>query len=651
MKINRILMCIAVTTALTVVGKAGGGNGYMGGTGATEAAGPGSGGGGGGGGGEEGGEEGGARPGSVDGPLNDKGSDQGALYGDLYAILRYQGGETKRVPKVYANGDPEFVQLSWTCPDGEHEFDVWQQKWDEKEAIGGEPILTEDFVAYKVEDEENPGEYVPNPQSDNQCEWYCAPTPSQCVQPVADYKRWGDLSSVENAATHPELASVEFNTIPLVMTYDPTWDRTEATVGTVEEPTYFVQPGGTWTDPKNGEVTYPDGVLWTDLIKEVSFGRLNQARAPESVLQSSFDEAIRSINDALAIWVDASGRLLLTKFTYSEYEVYTEAKTETFTLWTGEVVSVEVQSGDPLILGTVDKAIDSPLENMAIYLKLMRDGHLVTPGDQRDTIDRSEQGGIPIDLMLGLEDGPSTALRPTIDIQKMRDSNLGHLVDVNDVTYYTYYEVVMEGEAIVDYVLRTTTEQPSGTDGVDFQTWNGVPTTDDLQYAAWQPEGADFETCATALSAAADKGGKLTVDHVVYLNSILGINKVVGTSEDGSIDYAKTPLYFNYGGAPAYVREEVINSRVYESDAGDPLPLAVWILAPPLGDGGDPSGVWEEAAATIMDCVVFRELGVNEQRIPNGLTATQNIAGFTQGADDDLSIIDFVHTYQVPGNR
>ena len=33
------------------------------------------------------------------------------------------------------------------------------------------------------------------------------------------------------------------------------------------------------------------------------------------------------------------------------------------------------------------------------------------------------------------------------------------------------------------------------------------------------------------------------------------------------------------------------------------------------------------------------------------LQAEQNILGFTQQADDDLSVIRFIHTYQIPGLR
>jgi hypothetical protein len=642
MKYSKMLLCVVLTLALTVYANAAGsgnGKGFMGGDGVMKDAPTG-----GGGGGEEGGTEGGGgqMPDGA-GPLGDQGAVQGELYGDLYVLLRYKGGEQKNVPAVNTDGTPIWNSVTWTCPAGHLHPNVKQQAWATATAIGGEPILTENFVAYKVVDEDTQLE-VPY-STDPLCYWWPAPTPSQCVQPVASFKRWGDLRDVvaDTNPSHATLENVQFNTIPIVMTYDPTWDRTEFVVGTLADPTYFIPPGGQGLDPNNNWVTYVDGVLWADLIQEVSFGRLNQARATEAVLQASFDEAITSINAALAIRIDSAGRLLLTQWVYDEYRVFKES--QTFSLNGFEVA---VKAGDPLIIGTADKAIDSPLENLAIYLKLMRDGHLVTPGDQRDTIDRSEQGGIPVDLLLGMEDGPSTGLRPTIDIAKMRSWNLGSLVDVSEVTYYTYYEVITEGGTVVDYVLRAVTTPPVN---VEYQTWVGIPTADGSV-----PAAKDFEFCAAALSAAADKGGKLTVDHVVYLNSILGINKVVGTNEDGTIDYAKTPQYFNYGAAPTYSRTDVFSARGFYQPAdpqGDLVTGQVLILAAPAGTGGDPvSGVWVEYPVSILSYVPFRELGVDEvTRFPNSTTATFNIGGFAQGADDNLSLIDFVHTYQIPANR
>jgi hypothetical protein len=62
-------------------------------------------------------------------------------------------------------------------------------------------------------------------------------------------------------------------------------------------------------------------------------------------------------------------------------------------------------------------------------------------------------------------------------------------------------------------------------------------------------------------------------------------------------------------------------------------------------------GVWVEYAAPILSYVPFRALGVDDQGFPNNTIATRDIAGFAQGADDNLHLIGFVHTYQIPANR
>lgn len=577
---------------------------------------------------DDGGDTGGI-PGDVEGPLSDKISDKGQLYGDLYKILRYHGGETKLVPRFDDDGNPVYEEVSWTDPSGNVSM-VLHQVMDEAIAIGGEPVLTDNFVTHTIVAEDT-GELVINEATGDI--WFSAPTPSQCVQPLASFARWGDLSSPENLAAFPEYADIEFNKIPVTMSYDATWNRTEFAVGMVDRAN-FIEAGETWIDPKNGAVTYAEAVPWTDLIQEVHFGRLNGARAPEAVLQAAFDEAINSINAAVWISVDASGRILLTKDVYDEVEV-------------------DPATGAPVWLGTVEKAIDSPLENMALYLKLMRDGHLVTPGDERAPIDRSVRGGIPIFRMLQLEDGPSKGLRPTIDIQKLIDCGLEDLVDVDQVqTYYTYYEIVMEGDTVVDYVLHADITEPIG---VEFETWVGIPTSDGSS-----PNGSDFEFCAATLAAAADKGGRITMDLVVYFNSILGLNKVIGMSEDGSIDFTRTPKFFDYSGSGMYDREAVFSTRgYYEYGDGDPwgdpsalVPGEVVVLQLPDSTGGDPVlGAWREYSVTITDIVEFRELGVGIDEFPTGQTATFDIGGFTQQADDNLSVIEFVHTFQIPENR
>jgi len=75
------------------------------------------------------------------------------------------------------------------------------------------------------------------------------------------------------------------------------------------------------------------------LVVEVELGRLNVGRSPDRVLLTRLDEAIATINAATEVSLDPAGRLVLT-------------------------------------IDGEEKTIDSPLENMALYIELMNTGTL-----------------------------------------------------------------------------------------------------------------------------------------------------------------------------------------------------------------------------------------------------------------------------------
>jgi len=524
-------------------------------------------------------------------------SDQGTLYGDLYVIARYKGGEIKRVPQVDANGLPVMTVGTWIGVDGNPVMCgavpcmVPQQAWTTAIAVGGEPKLTEKFANYTILDDYDIP--VPNPLTGDI--YYPAPYPSQCVQPVADFERWGDIFSK---------TGLKENRLPLDYIYDATHFTTECTVTDA----IFLTAGETWNS-----VTYYTTISYPDLIQEVSFGRLSLARSPEATHDKAFDEAITSLNKADKIVLDASGRLLLTTRVYDEF--------------------LTNPDGTPVELATspVTKAIDSPRENLAFYIKLMQDGHLITPASDRAPIDMSAKGG----SHKTIEDGPSTALRPTIDIEKMKDMGLGHLVDAaNIVTYYAKYVKDDEGggEVVVSMSPCTGCEQYTGT----------------LEQSATDAcKGDDFPASATFLASAADKSGSITMDEIVYLNSILGINKVVGFSDDGTINYSKNPVYFNFATNPyAYYREGTFTKRgqvVTEPDPVNDLPATydgkVRVILGGEATGPTP-GVWSEIEKEIYPTIF--------SSVPYSGT---NISGFTKMADDDVHTIGYIHTYQIPGLR
>ncbi len=65
---------------------------------------------------------------------------------------------------------------------------------------------------------------------------------------------------------------------------------------------------------------------------------------------------------------------------------------------------------------------------------------------------------------------------------------------------------------------------------------------------------------------------------------------------------------------------------------------------------------WFETVVKILEAEMdnktnFDTIEMNISGFPNGDVARYNILGFTQQADDDLSVINFVHTYQIPDLR
>jgi len=194
------------------------------------------------------------------------------------------------------------------------------------------------------------------------------------------------------------------------------------------------------------------------LVQEVEFGRLSVSRSPSKVSDHALDEALAKLQSATTITLDEAGRLVVD-----------------------------------------GSAIDSPLENLALYEAIMKDGSLP---------------------------------------------------DVN------------------------------------------LP--------------ADFDVSAL-LGAAADKTGEITVDLLVYENTILAINQ---TNPDGTITYYDFASY-------DYDRASTFDGTVtYLKDA-------------------DGDGTYEEVTESVMDAVF------------DGENWTDTTAGgaddFAQAADDARAVVEFVH--------
>lgn len=117
------------------------------------------------------------------------------------------------------------------------------------------------------------------------------------------------------------------------------WEDTDGdgTLDPVQSPDGFPQP----IDAEGNLIPLDNEghPLDESLVQEVELGRLNVARAPDTVAARAYDEALATLAAATEIQLDAAGRL------------------------------------EALIDGEW-KTIDSPLENLAIYISLMDDGHI-----------------------------------------------------------------------------------------------------------------------------------------------------------------------------------------------------------------------------------------------------------------------------------
>ena len=251
--------------------------------------------------------------------------------------------------------------------------------------------------------------------------------------------------------------------------------------------------------------------------QEVDFGRASVVRSPSSVLTQQLDDVIVNLSTADCVTLDAAGRLVTTTVT-------------------GDVVS--------------SAAIDSPLQNLAIYRQLMLTGYL--------------------------------------------------------------------GAATSPIALPAS----------------------------------PLDTAARGFGTAADKAGKVTVDMVVYTNQILGLTdetvatflpkKCIMVKEEvqGVVQLVKK-CFLDYGvtgGKYAYDRTSNFAA----------LPSPAYIPA------GAPAAGWFEYLA-VLDPLVpsFRiATGAILGTVPAlsvPMMTAASVGGFAQAGDDTRAVIDFMHSWPVPG--
>lgn len=311
----------------------------------------------------------------------------------------------------------------------------------------------------------------------------------------------------------------------------------------------------------------PDPAELTRLVEVDYFGRLSAGRTKERNLRMHFDEVITGMNGAEFVDVDEAGRLKLGT---------TCTAPGTCATW---------------------KTVDSPLENLAVYWRLMKYGHIQTD---------------PLE----------------IDVDANGDPNAG-----------TVYHPALAATDWPKFLGVTRTLLPRSSEnqcfpGASFDVACAVPQA---------LINTDFAFVTSFLGGAADKTGHITPDLVQYLNRIL---KVPIATTGGAAPVATLP---------ALVRD--VNGQIAPAGAGLPAPaderfvdfspvsydrLAWFNRAALLLQSPDAGLTWQPTTVQLLQWLAF----------VNGPPAASTgvMPGFVLWAGDSLRVVEFIHEYAIPAN-
>jgi len=346
--------------------------------------------------------------------------------------------------------------------------------------------------------------------------------------------------------------------------------------------------------------------------QEADFGRMNDARAPDSVFESQLADVVVNLATADCITLDPAGRMVHSRV--------------------GDDDSV------------VSKTIDSPLQNLAIYRELMLNGTigvaLPATWDTLDTAARGlgaasdKTGELNLDMIaylnqiMGLTDpGTSTILDPKLceDYREEVQGNI-ELVTKCFLDYGNYdYDRGNNFWALPapPYVGDKTDEVQS----IFFSNADGGTFT--LSIYGYVTDPIDFPADAGDVEAA--------------LEGIIPDVEVTGTGEDidpwvitfvdpGGTDVPKIVASDDDLVAAEGVEVSTSIFTVTEGAAGEAGTFEYSYLIP----SSDPP-TWGIEYGFITTAVFDDEPGFTDG----------NIGGFAQAADDTRAVIDFMHTHPV----
>jgi hypothetical protein len=224
--------------------------------------------------------------------------------------------------------------------------------------------------------------------------------------------------------------------------------------------------------------TLSDGTVVSNVLPiEIELGRLSVGRSPTRVLAAQLDEAVKSINDATSLSLDSAGRIVLT---------LSDGTTQT---------------------------IDSPLENLALYVELLNTGtvagvdttKLEMLGFNEDgTISDADLLKIASSLFAAASDKTISItidsieyMNAILDLTATLDANKDGVIDDQDASFIDFTEFTYDREATYSSLTVTILETSDG-----GATW--VPTEVNVYAAVFNSTELTASNVAGFTAAADD---------------------------------------------------------------------------------------------------------------------------------------------------
>jgi hypothetical protein len=354
--------------------------------------------------------------------------------------------------------------------------------------------------------------------------------------------------------------------------------------------------------------------LYDDQILEVDLGRLNGARTQERTIRMHYNEVITNIQKASVVDLDEALRLKLG------FNCFSPAPTS------GRGLVDEM----PWVCGSW-KVIDSPMENLSLYQRILKYGHIQTDPLELDPWSHGDPS---------LPPAYHPALR-AVDWAKF-SKRVVHLLPMGSEP-----DSVRIG--FRPYAARTSTSAKAASpNAVSPVVCFGEAWPDGFNPVCKDPEllsSDDHLSASSTLGGAADKDGRIGGDVLAYLNRILRVPV--------ETDSLAAPLSVR----PALIRLEDLKT-IIEAPPGLPEPADEMFVdfrsvyyrrsdsrdqlfrsLKPLG-----GGIWiEEPAVPLLAWLEF----ING---PEPAGYLSDAPGFIASSSDALRCVEFIHNYEVPAD-